>query len=272
MTIGCSSGNSSSFSSFLSSSSLESSSESSLFSSSSAQESSLESSSSSSNASSSSTKKSSSSSSYRPDLLKQEESTYRVSLTDLDPSMDSAPIYDVSGAGEIDCTPSSSVIRGHDYIEPYEIASYYQSFGELPPNYSTDRPTVINYSNKMGRLISIYNFRSSGYGGSIGPAKKGGTYYELDIGTPSTNSSYIFHTSIVRGACRLVVLPRDVSYQYRKSGGEYDSVVFFTLDHYNSFVEYCNYGNAWSADFNGEDKVFGERGTLSSLDLDVCHI
>lgn len=221
--------------------------------------------------SSSSSASSSSSSSYRPDLLAEKESSYRLSLLPIDPALSSAPIYDVSAAGEVNCSSLGEVIRGKDYIEPYEIASYYQSFGELPPNYSTDRPSVINYPNKMGRLISIYNFRSGGYGGSIGPAKKGGEYYELDIGTPSTNRSYIYHSSIVRGAFRLVVLPRAISYQYPQSGS-YDSVIFYTEDHYRSFVEYCNFGNAWSEDFNGEDEVFGSREALSSLSQEVCHL
>lgn len=212
----------------------------------------------------------SSSSTYRTDLLPYEESTYRLSLNALNTSSQEAPLYNVNSAHEIDCSALAEVYRGHDYIEPYEVASYFQSFGELPPNYSTDRPTVISYPNKMGRLISIYNFSSGGYGGGIGPAKKGGTYYELDIGTPTTNSSYIYRTSIVRGAYRLVVLPRDISYQYEKSDGSYDSVIYYTENHYSSFVEYCNYANAWSEDFNGEGDVFGERASLTSLSQDVC--
>lgn len=222
--------------------------------------------------SSSSSSSSSLSSSVRTDLLDYEESKYRLSLDDIDTSDETAPIYDVSSVGEVNCSPLASVIKGNDYIEPYEIATYFQSFGELPPNYSADRPTVIKYPNKMGRLISVYNFSSGGYGGGIGPAKRGGTYYELDIGTPTTNNSYIHYTSIVRGAYRLVVLPRDISYQYQRSGGAYDSVVYYTNNHYSSFVEYCNYGNAWGEDFNGEGDVFGERPDLTTVNAEVCSV
>lgn len=210
------------------------------------------------------------SSSYRTDLLPYEESTYRLSLDDLNSSSQKAPIYNINSIHEVDCSVLAEVYRGHNYIEPYEVANYFQAFGELPPNYSIDRPTVISYPNKMGRLISVYNFSSGGYGGGIGPAKRGGTYYELDIGTPTTNSSYIYRTSIVRGAYRLVVLPRDISYQYKKSDGSYDSVIYYTNNHYSSFVEYCNYGNAWSEDFNGEGDVFGERQELLTVNSSTC--
>lgn len=220
--------------------------------------------------SSSSSESLTSSSVYRPDLLPLEESTYRLSLAAKDTSSDSAPIYNVSDVGQVDCTPIANVYRGHDYIEPYEVAAYYQAFGEIPPNYSTDRPTVINYPNKMGRLISVYNFSSGGYGGNIGPATKGGTYYELDIGTPTKNADYIFRTSIVRGAYRLVVLPRNISKQYEQVGGNYSSVVYYTGNHYDSFNEYCNYGNAWGNDFNGEESVYGSRPSLSSVSVSVC--
>lgn len=186
---------------------------------------------------------------------------------------DEANIYSVSQLtdGTYSLTIEKTIYKNEDYIEPEEVAAYYQAFNSFPNNYvGNDKNDALNYG-KTGRCYFKYTYGSysgnSDYTASLGPwAESGASYYELDISTPFYNSSYNNGSRISRGTYRLVILDGGSSISYW-GNGSYDSVVFFTKDHYRYFQEYGNYFEGWGDSFKGIEG--SQRQLLETLNVSL---
>lgn len=159
------------------------------------------------------------------------------------------------------------------YVTLDEVAAYVFAFGNVPPNYVSDKKTKPTESpwgeylrlnnSKFSGDTSRYPYepvlpRISGCGGDL-------TYYEIDIGTTGTDCDpdydvveYNTGRKITRGAARIVYV------RYCKSNTPAtnfaDKFVFYTYNHYNDFQEYLNYAGGWGVKFGN---ITG-GGTLSS--------
>lgn len=159
------------------------------------------------------------------------------------------------------------------YVTLDEVAAYVFAFGDVPPNYDSNKKADPDDS-PWGKYLRVNN---SGFSGSTSryPYEPelpriqgcGGDlyYYEIDIGTTGTDCDpkytareYNNGSSITRGAARIVYV------RYTKDRAPVkdfaDKYVFYTYNHYNDFQEYLNYAGGWGVMFGN---VTG-GGTLSS--------
>lgn len=226
-----------------SSSNVESSTESSESSSSSSEESSIE-----------------SSSSSRPEI--NEDGYYRI-----EPVQSNEPYFNVYNLdGTIEKTIKKSVESDSStwYIDPMDVALYYQAYRETPINYcfndrSQEGSTSQEHFNKYGKYARFYSkdyFRTDGYMQSI-PTPHEYRYFEIDIS--NGNDGYSYKS---RKTKRLVVVYNGLT-QYEKK----HPVIFYTSNHYSSFFEVTNYARKFASspslswignEFDGEKSGFGD--------------
>lgn len=176
-------------------------------------------------------------------------------------SGNSADIYQVNrlSGNTYSCTVAKTITKGNEYFEPEDIAAYYQAFDSFPVNYcygtssNAAKDEALGYG-KNGRCYFQYRYGSyhkNDYTPPLGPwFKTGVPYYELDISTTSYNPNYNNGKRISRGTYRIVILPKESSISYPNEDS-YDSICFFTKDHYDTFVEYYNYYDGWGSSFVG---------------------
>lgn len=228
--------------------------------SSSSSESSAESSESSTSSEESSIESSESSSSSRPEI--NEDGYYRI-----EPVQSSEPYFNVYNLdGSIEKTIKKSVESDSStwYIDPMDVALYYQAYRETPINYCfNDRwqegSTSQEHFNKYGKYARFYSkdyFRTDGYMQSI-PTPHEYRYFEIDIS--NGNDGYSYKS---RKTKRLVVVYNGLT-QYEKK----HPVIFYTSNHYSSFFEVTNYARKFCSspslswignEFDGEKSGFGD--------------
>lgn len=221
----------------------------------------VESSTESSESSSSSNKESSieSSSSSRPEI--NEDGYYRI-----EPVQSNEPYFNVYNLdGTIEKTIKKSVESDSStwYIDPMDVALYYQAYRETPINYcfndrNREESTSQEHFNKYGKYARFYSkdyFRTDGYMQSI-PTPHEYRYFEIDISNGKDGYSYKS-----RKTKRLVVVYNGLT-QYEKK----HPVIFYTSNHYSSFFEVTNYARKFASspslswignEFDGEKTGFG---------------
>ncbi len=188
-----------------------------------------------------------------------------------------ADIYQINelSGGTYSCTIAKTITKGEEYFEPEDVAAYYQAFDSFPVNYCYGTSSKVAKNNalsygKNGRCYFKYsygNYHQNDYTPPLGPWSKTGTpYYELDISTKTYNPKYNTGKAISRGIFRIVILPAESSTSYPNENG-YDSICFFTRDHYDSFVEYRNFYEGWSESFVGANGEKNQRPTLATIPL-----
>jgi hypothetical protein len=163
-------------------------------------------------------------------------------------------------------TVKKTLTKGSTYIEQDDVAAYFDAFEAMPGNYSSSG------SGTNGRKISTYYWnetvRTSGdYSVIFANRTKFATsetdskYYELDVGTPTTNSSY---STSNRGAYRIIACPGASMHDYANSGwtSGWEPVCFYTPVHYADFYEYYNCYKDDSAYWS--DKFAGVKNTSGS--------
>jgi len=190
-------------------------------------------------------------------------SAYRIAPVKA--SGDSASVYNVTkqGDGTYKAVLAKTLSKtGTDYIEQADVAAYYEAFDTYPQNYrygsnsTSAKAAAIKYGSN-GRCA--FNYTWGAYSGSndysvyCGKIIKGKVYNELDIGTPTTNSTYWSSSSINRGTYRIVAIPSTATTDYADSNwtSGYAPVCLYTPDHYGTFYEYYNYGSAFGTAFRG---------------------
>ncbi len=221
----------------------------------------VESSTESSESSSSSNKESSieSSNSSRPEI--NEDGYYRI-----EPVRSNEPYFNVYNLdGTIEKTIKKSVESDSStwYIDPMDVALYYQAYRETPINYcfndrNQEGSTSQKHFNKYGkyaRFISKDYFRTDGYMQSI-PTPHEYRYFEIDISNGKDGYSYKS-----RKTKRLVVVYNGLTQYTNKC-----PVIFYTSNHYSSFFEVTNYARKYCSspslswignEFDGEKSGFG---------------
>lgn len=159
------------------------------------------------------------------------------------------------------------------YIDPMEVALYYQAYNEAPINYCyNDRNETNSVSEehfaKYGNYARFYSkdyTRSDGYMTSV-PSPNEYRYFELDISNGSDGYSYWS-----RKTSRLVVI-----YKGLKQYSSTSPVILYTTNHYASFFEVTNFAKknasssslSWIGDeFDGESSGYGEYIPLETFDL-----
>ena len=187
-----------------------------------------------------------------------QKDSYVFRLPRVKVSGNEANVYEVSqlSDGTFSSTIKKTINRNSAYIEPDDVAAYYQAFDSFPVNYcGSDKSAALEYGSE-GRCYFTYAYGSytgaNSYTEPLGPwANKGATYYELDISTSSYNPSYNNGSKISRGTYRLVIVIENATTSYPNEEGGYDSICFFTKDHYSNFYEYLNYYGGWGERFQG---------------------
>ncbi len=201
-----------------------------------------------------------SSSSSRPEI--NEDGYYRI-----EPVQSNEPYFNVYNLdGTIEKTIKKSVESDSStwYIDPMDVALYYQAYREAPINYCfNDRgqegSTSQEHFNKYGKYARFYSkdyFRTDGYMQSI-PTPHEYRYFEIDISNGKDGYSYKS-----RKTKRLVVVYNGLT-QYEKK----HPVIFYTSNHYSSFFEVTNYARKFASslslswignEFDGEKSGFGD--------------
>ncbi len=149
----------------------------------------------------------------------------------------------------------NTIFKGGAYVILEEVAAYLYAFGDIPPNYTSNKSTSPS-SSAWGKYLrvnhSYFSCDTSQY--KYEPELPDLTYkqyYEIDIGTTgsfeySTVKNvgvYNNGSKIIRGASRIVY-----TRNYTNGGlitDPSDRHVFYTFNHYNDFQEYLNYENGW---------------------------
>jgi hypothetical protein len=142
-----------------------------------------------------------------------------------------------------------TLTKGTVYTDPSDVSLYYQAFTALPKNYlhytssnlTKVKKTAYNTYGTSARLYTEYS-RTDGYTQYF-PTLNTYYYTEADIAVDST---YASSASWNRGTGRLVIVPSGVT-----TYGS-DPWIVKTIDHYEHFCEFYNYGNAFGSLFNGE--------------------
>lgn len=169
----------------------------------------------------------------------------------------SATVYDVEWSSSLSRYVASvykTLNTTTDYIEQADVAAYFEAFETYPRNYKTSKSLALSYGTS-GRVVSTYDWGdyggSSDYSVAVPGTVNGKTYYELDIGTPSTNGSYNDGSSITRGTYRIVAVPGVATTAYPDSNWSsgYAPLCLYTTDHYKSFAEYYNHSSSFGALF-----------------------
>lgn len=121
----------------------------------------------------------------------------------------------------------AKVSYGESYDTKNEVAAYLAAYGELPPNYITKKEAeAMGWKGKYSTVAQAAPGKSIGgdkfgnYEGIL-PEKKGRKYYECDIDYKKGN----------RNAKRIVF--------------SNDGLIFYTEDHYESFVQYDTETGKW---------------------------
>lgn len=168
------------------------------------------------------------------------------------------------------------VYKGGGYITLEEVAAYVYAFGEVPPNYDSDKDNKYVSSSPKSEWGKYLRLNDSKFSGSTSKypyepelpniSGCGGSlqYYEIDIGTTGTDCDpkydaeiYNNGTRIERGAARIVYVKYNGSRRVTDPNERY---VFYTYNHYNDFQEYLNYYGGWG-------EIFGNitgGGSISS--------
>lgn len=208
----------------------------------------------------SSIESSSQSSSSKPEI--NEDGYYRI-----EPVQSNEPFFNVYNLdGSIEKTIKKSVESDSStwYIDPMDVALYYQAYRETPINYcfndrGKDGSTSQEHFNKYGNYARFYSkdyFRTDGYMQSI-PTPHEYRYFEIDIS--NGNDGYSYKS---RKTKRLVVVYNGLT-QYEKK----HPVIFYTSNHYSSFFEVTNYARKFASspslswignEFDGEKTGFGD--------------
>ncbi|MCI2111241.1 MAG: pilus assembly protein N-terminal domain-containing protein [Bacilli bacterium] len=190
--------------------------------------------------------------------------TYRVNA--VKSSGGSATVYDVewdSSLARYVATAYKTLDDSTDYIEQADVAAYFEAFGTYPQNYRDGKTGALSYglsgrawfSYVMGSHDGYDDNYAYGIPGRVvdGNDLSGGSYYELDIGTPSTNPSYNNGSSINRGTYRVVAALGSSTIQEAYADSDWSSgyapVCVYTTDHYDSFQEYYNYAGAFGSSY-----------------------
>ena len=181
---------------------------------------------------------------------------YRI-LPQLSSDGESADIYTVSWNG------SSYVGEYFDtyyidevYVDYEDVALYYLAFETFPVNYFPNnnygKQEAMEQYGDDGRLWSQYQKGDytgpNSYTESLGIFNNSrGTYYELDIDADGYYSVYD------RRRARLVIVEEGITdYGFMP-------VVYYTDDHYSTFIEFYNYPGGWSDTFGGTTHYEPER-------------
>jgi hypothetical protein len=170
-----------------------------------------------------------------------------------------AIVYDVEWNASLSryvATVYKTLNKTTDYIEQADVAAYFEAFEAFPQNYNLgDKNTAISYG-VAGRCAWSYIWGSysgsSDYSVAVPAIVDGATYYELDIGTPSTNSTYNTG-SINRGTYRVLAVPGAATHAYADAAWSsgYAPLSLYTTDHYLSFQEYYNHSASFGDLFAG---------------------
>lgn len=122
---------------------------------------------------------------------------------------------------------SGGVVYGENYSSRDEVAAYISTYGELPFNYITkNEAKALGWKDEYDTVaqaapgMSIGGDKFGNYEGLL-PEKDGRQYYECDIDYTSGN----------RNAKRIIY--------------SNDGLVFYTDDHYESFVQYNPETGTW---------------------------
>lgn len=131
------------------------------------------------------------------------------------------------------------IYKDGGYITLNDVAAYLLAFGTVPANHDYDKEYErYEAMDKWGDYARVNNshYRNNGYNGEpILPYDQRNTYYETDFG----RKGYLESS---RGAYRFVFtssLEDDI----------YSRHVFYTYDHYDSFIEYLNYDDGFGTRF-----------------------
>jgi len=172
-----------------------------------------------------------------------------------------ATVYDVEWNASLSryvATVYKTLNKTTDYIEQADVAAYFEAFEAFPQNYNLgDKTVAINYG-VTGRCAWSYTWGSysgsSDYSVAVPAIVNGATYYELDIGTPTTNSTYNTG-SINRGTYRVLAVPGAATHAYADPAwpSGYAPLSLYTTDHYLSFREYYNHSASFGELFAGYD-------------------
>lgn len=137
------------------------------------------------------------------------------------------------------------------YVELEDVAAYIVTFNDVPDNYfyTTERDGYTKSKrdcyNLYGDVCRIY---PGPYNSNYGylPYSLDDYYHEADIG----GEGYAKSSSWNRGALRLVFSLAGID-----DYGANAPLVFYTGDHYDTFIEYKNYYGGWGQPFgnNGRD-------------------
>lgn len=170
---------------------------------------------------------------------------YEYRLSPVTATGDVGYVYD--GYGEI----VKELYRTDYYTDLEDVAAYITVFNDVPDNYffSTERD---GYTQAKKECYSLYGDVCRIFPGPYNrnydflPYSTDGKYYEADIG----GDGYASSSSWSRGALRVVFALAGID-----SYGKDVPVVFYTGDHYDTFIEYKNYYGGWSSEFgnNGQD-------------------
>ncbi len=122
----------------------------------------------------------------------------------------------------------AKVTYGESYNTRDEVAAYLAAFDELPPNYITKKEAeALGWKSEYSTVAQAAPGKSIGgdkfgnYEGIL-PEKKGRKYYECDIDYKKGN----------RNAKRIIF--------------SNDGLIFYTSDHYESFVQYDTKTGEWT--------------------------
>jgi len=173
-----------------------------------------------------------------------------------------ATVYDVQWNASLSryvATIYKTLNTTTDYIEQADVAAYFEAFESFPQNYTASGKTAALSYGLSGRVISTYTWGSysgsSDYSVAVPGIVNGATYYELDIGTPTTNSTYNNGSAINRGTYRILAVPGAATHAYADSAWSsgYAPLSLYTTDHYASFQEYYNHSDSFGDLFAGYD-------------------
>lgn len=198
------------------------------------------------------------SSSNSSSTIYPENGYYRVEpITSNQPSFN---VYNLDGTVHKTFKKSVENDQSTWYIDPMEVALYYQAYHETPVNYcyNVKNATSREHFSKYGKYARFYSkdyTRRDGYMAAI-PSPNEYRYFEIDISNGKDGYSYS-----KRQVKRLVVVYSGLA-QYSSTS----PVIFLTLNHYKSFYEVTNYAKksrsssslSWIGDeFDGEGSGYG---------------
>lgn len=141
------------------------------------------------------------------------------------------------------------IYKDEYYTDIEDVAAYIAVFSDVPDNYyfTTERG---GYSKSKEACYGLYGDKCRIYPGpyesnySHLPYSLDSYYNEADVG----GDGYATSASWNRGALRIVFTLSGIEHY-----GDDAPVVFYTDDHYGTFVEYKNYHGGWSP-------AFGDNG------------